>query len=604
MPTRDGSGQIGAGVSGEGRVAGRWATGRGPVIGREAEVAVLADFLGGGRDTPAALVLDGEAGIGKTTLFEAAVAEAREQGFAVFSCRPAGAETAFSFAALADLAEAGAAGGARAVAGAAASGAVGGAAAGGGRGVGAGRAGDRVRGVPAARGAAAAGRCWLRSTTCSGSMRRPPPCSRSRFVGLRRRRSRFSSHAAASGSEAAPLGLDRALPSERLRRLRLGPLSVGATHRLLRERLGVSFPRPTLVQLHDTSGGNPFYALELGRALEQSGGRTGAGERLTIPTSLTELVSARLAALPEEVREVLEPVALLSEPTVSIVEAVASDTATVLERLRAAEAAAILELDERARSFQPPPAGRAGRGGARPSPAAIAPSPPRGAGRRPRAARPAPCARRGRAVGQGRRRAGDRLRDRGLAWRVGGGRGAGRALGLAHAGRLPATAFAAAASCSRPTITTRAATWSDRVRSSSRSLEQLPPGAERAEVLRRLGEASADDFERSERLLEQAFVEAEPDPRLRAEIVIPRVLTAFLRHGPAAAVKLARDSAQVVEESGDLVLLAAVPGAAQPRGALRGGRDARGARACARARGAGRAASDARPRRRSSRGCG
>jgi len=59
----------------------------------------------------------------------------------------------------------------------------------------------------------------------------------------------------------------------------------------------------------------------------------------------------------------------------------------------------------------------------------------------------------------------------------------------------------------------------------------------------------------SERLLEQAFVEAESDPHLRAEIVIPRVLTAFLRHGPAAAVKLARNSASVVEDSGDLVLL-------------------------------------------------
>ena len=37
---------------------------------------------------------------------------------------------------------------------------------------------------------------------------------------------------------------------------------------------------------------------------------------------------------------------------------------------------------------------------------------------------------------------------------------------------------------------------------------------------------------------------------------MPRVLTAFLRHGPAAAVRLARDSAQVVEDSGDIVLLA------------------------------------------------
>ena len=72
-------------------------------MGREAEVAGLAAFLRAGKDTARAVVLDGEAGIGKTTLFEATVAEAREQGFAVFSCRPAGAETAFSFAALADL---------------------------------------------------------------------------------------------------------------------------------------------------------------------------------------------------------------------------------------------------------------------------------------------------------------------------------------------------------------------------------------------------------------------------------------------------------------------------------------------------------------------
>ena len=48
-------------------------------------------------------MLDGEAGIGKTTLFDATVTEAREHGFAVFSCRPAAAEAAFSFAALADL---------------------------------------------------------------------------------------------------------------------------------------------------------------------------------------------------------------------------------------------------------------------------------------------------------------------------------------------------------------------------------------------------------------------------------------------------------------------------------------------------------------------
>ena len=63
---------------------------RGTVVGRAAELRVLADFLAVGKSTAQALLLDGEAGIGKTTLFEATLAEAREQGFAVFSCRPAG----------------------------------------------------------------------------------------------------------------------------------------------------------------------------------------------------------------------------------------------------------------------------------------------------------------------------------------------------------------------------------------------------------------------------------------------------------------------------------------------------------------------------------
>ena len=80
----------------------------------------------------------------------------------------------------------------------------------------------------------------------------------------------------------------------------------------------------------------------------------GAGERLSIPTSLTDLVSARLAALSADVREVLEPVALLSEPTVSLVEAVASDGEAVRGRLRAAEAAAIVEMNEERVRFSHP----------------------------------------------------------------------------------------------------------------------------------------------------------------------------------------------------------------------------------------------------------
>ena len=83
--------------------------GRGPsckscvVIGRERELERLRAFVSGGF-TPTALVLDGEPGIGKTTLWEAGIAAARERGVAVRVARAGEAEAQLSFAALIDLA--------------------------------------------------------------------------------------------------------------------------------------------------------------------------------------------------------------------------------------------------------------------------------------------------------------------------------------------------------------------------------------------------------------------------------------------------------------------------------------------------------------------
>jgi hypothetical protein len=48
-------------------------------------------------------VLEGEPGIGKTTLWTATMAHAEQQGCRVLSCRPAEAEAKLSYAALADL---------------------------------------------------------------------------------------------------------------------------------------------------------------------------------------------------------------------------------------------------------------------------------------------------------------------------------------------------------------------------------------------------------------------------------------------------------------------------------------------------------------------
>ena len=53
------------------------------VVGREQELAAVAAFLDEAGELPAALVLEGEAGIGKSTLWRAGVEHARERGILV-----------------------------------------------------------------------------------------------------------------------------------------------------------------------------------------------------------------------------------------------------------------------------------------------------------------------------------------------------------------------------------------------------------------------------------------------------------------------------------------------------------------------------------------
>src|SRR6476469_6827199 len=73
------------------------------VIGRSVEFSALAKFLQSAGVQSSGLVIEGEAGIGKTTLWLAAVEQAREQGFRVLPARIGQNETALAYAALADL---------------------------------------------------------------------------------------------------------------------------------------------------------------------------------------------------------------------------------------------------------------------------------------------------------------------------------------------------------------------------------------------------------------------------------------------------------------------------------------------------------------------
>ena len=70
----------------------------------------------------------------------------------------------------------------------------------------------------------------------------------------------------------------RAVPHERLEHRSVGPLSVDALARLLGERLGHVPPRTLAVRIRELSGGNPFYALELGRAALAQGTQSLEGD--------------------------------------------------------------------------------------------------------------------------------------------------------------------------------------------------------------------------------------------------------------------------------------------------------------------------------------
>ena len=73
------------------------------VIGREAELMSVTEFLDFARVGPAALVIRGEPGIGKTTIWHAAVASAEDARFTVLSCRPSSTEAALPYTGLGDL---------------------------------------------------------------------------------------------------------------------------------------------------------------------------------------------------------------------------------------------------------------------------------------------------------------------------------------------------------------------------------------------------------------------------------------------------------------------------------------------------------------------
>jgi DNA-binding winged helix-turn-helix (wHTH) protein/tetratricopeptide (TPR) repeat protein len=92
-------------------------------------------------------------------------------------------------------------------------------------------------------------------------------------------------------------------------RHRLGGLDLEATRVLVQACVGTEPARQRLVELHERTGGNPFFVRELAGLLRE--GAETEGTAPWVPSSLRELLRGRLLRLPPVCREVLEAAAVI-----------------------------------------------------------------------------------------------------------------------------------------------------------------------------------------------------------------------------------------------------------------------------------------------------
>lgn len=301
------------------------------IVGREAELDELRSFLDDDSGLPSAFVLDGEAGIGKTTIWEQTVAAAAGR-HRVLVCRPAEGEATLTLAGLVDLFA----------------------------------ALDDAALPPLPPPLRSALDAALLRTPADGqpdqlalpmavtavfralSAERPLLVAIDDVQWLDRATADVLSYVArriegvpfrllvcrrSSGASDAPLGLDKALEPDRIRRVTLRPLTAGVIALLISVRLGVSFPRPTILSLHRVSGGNPFYALEIARAFAAGPAELPADGSLPVPESLVAMLSSRISGLSPAARDAALLVAVGSTPPAATVRAATESRAGLDEAI-------------------------------------------------------------------------------------------------------------------------------------------------------------------------------------------------------------------------------------------------------------------------------
>lgn len=127
-------------------------------------------------------------------------------------------------------------------------------------------------------------------------------------------------------------------------------LSIASLREIIDAATGHSFGRADLAQIHQRTGGNPLYSVELARAILDGLSLDTA----TLPASLRDTIGRRIAALPEVTRRTLGAAALAVSPSVERLTALFADAADgvesvdVLAALAPAEAESLVRLHRRA----------------------------------------------------------------------------------------------------------------------------------------------------------------------------------------------------------------------------------------------------------------
>ena len=124
-------------------------------------------------------------------------------------------------------------------------------------------------------------------------------------------------------------------------RIRMHPLTLGGVHALISQHLGHTLPRPLITRIHEVSGGNPFFALELARSVADEPGGV-----VALPDSLATLVRQRIGRPDDELRAVLLAASCAAVPTVERVSrAVDLTVDRVVEVVESVAASGVVELE-------------------------------------------------------------------------------------------------------------------------------------------------------------------------------------------------------------------------------------------------------------------